>query len=500
MIDVHAHVFNLAYIPIESVLEAWSVPAPLAKPAARILDRLTRVDGDEASLLDGVLLQAFVPEIEVATSDLVLDIARTVSSNDLAAVSDWVAEGVTYLDSIDLAARANDYPVSVLLEAGLLGTNRERLARIVRAIGRFVGGGTETLRWLILMLNRESVLVHHLLSLWDDSSLFVHHLADMAPLDRTGHSRFLYATDQIDRLAELTTAHHGRLYAVVAYCPSRDDAVDIAARALGHRGYIGVEFCPPNDDEPVGTVGQNDFTESTASQVAKRNLELFNLCVQHDVPLFAYCVPNEVEGVSPTDGARVSPGRWRLVLELDGLSPLRLCLSHSGGGAAWTVPHSTAGDNEWERSWACDVVSLCTRYPNVYCSFGHPECVFDDELRAKFVRRLERVVAATANAPYPFARKMMFGGGWHLVARAPQHRNLASTWREIFRQSPILSAWEQAFMTENAVAFLGPSGPLSLSVNRGGVVEPSLTLHPSPDVGVGTRSLSTPHSIESPRA
>jgi hypothetical protein len=493
MIDVHSHVFNLAYIPIQTVLEAGGVPMPLAKPAARILDRLTRVDGDEASPLDGILLQAFVPEIEVSTSDLVLDIARTLSSNDLAAVSDWVTEGVTYLDSIDISARANDYPVSVLLEAGLLGTNRERLARVVRAVGHFVDGGNETLRWLILMLNRESVLVQQLLTLWDDSSVFVHHLADMDPHDRAGLSRFLYATEQIDRLGQLTQAHQGRLYAVVAYCPLRDDAVGIAARALDHRGYIGVDFCPPNGDQPVGTVDSNDFAESTASPADKRNLELFNLCVKLDVPLFAHCAPAGMEGVSATDRTRVSPAHWRVVLEIDGLSPLRLCLSHSGGGVGWTMPHSTNGDDEWERSWACDVVSLCTRYPNVYCSFGHPEWVFDDELRAKFVRRLERVIVATAKAPYPFARKMMFGGAWHLFARAPEHRNLASTWREIFRHSPILSAWEQAFMTENAVAFLGPSVPLTLVANRAGVIEHSVALHASPEAGVQSRDLSTPH-------
>lgn len=493
MIDVHSHVFNLAYIPIQSVLEVGGVGTPLAEPAARILDRLTRVDGDEASPLDGVLLQAFVPEIEVSTSDLVLDIARTVSSDDLAAMSDWVTEGVTYLDSIDISTRANDYPVSVLLEAGLLGTNRERLARIVRAVGHFVDGGHETLRWLILMLNRESVLVQHLLTLWDGSSVFVHHLADMDPYDRARLSRFLYAAEQIDRLGHLTEAHQGRLYAVVAYCPLREDAVGIAARALDHRGYIGVEFWPPNDHQSVGIVERSDFIEATASQVDKRNRELFDLCVRLDVPLFAHCSPARMEGVSATGRAYSSPVHWRLVLDIDGLSPLRLCLSHSGGGTGWTVPHSTSRDDEWERSWACDVVSLCTQYPNVYCSFGHPECVFDDELRAKFVRRLERVIVATTNAPYPFARKMMFGGGWHLFARAPQHRSLASTWREIFRQSPILSAWEQAFMTENAVAFLGPSVPLTLVANRTGVIEHSVALHAPPDLGGQSRDLSTSH-------
>jgi predicted TIM-barrel fold metal-dependent hydrolase len=451
MIDVHGHIFNLAYIPIRGVLEAWGVPPRLAVPAARIFDKLTRVDETTVSSLDHVLVGAFANEIEATTTDLVLDIARTVPDEDLAAITDDIRQAVEYLDSIGTERRADEYPAAPIVDAEFLGTDRERLARAIRAVGKRVVGAGNTLRWLILMMNRESVIVDHMLSLWEGGSMFVHHMMDMDLHYLHGRSRFEFVEQQVTRLQRLAAHHPGRLRTFVAYCPIRRDAVDVVSRALTDRGCVGVKFYPPSGYKPIDNADGDIFGDATADEVNRRNLSLFRLCAKLDVPVFTHCSPGGMERVRGKTGRYSDPAHWRQVLSVDGLGTLRLCLGHAGGDAGWTAPHSAHGDTEWEGSWGNAVVSLCTQYPHVYCEFGHFDSVFDEEERSKLRRRLERVIAAHGDS---FGRKMMFGADWHLLSRVSHHRDFARVWRALMRSSNILAPYERAFFRDNARDYL----------------------------------------------
>ena len=454
MIDMHSHIFNLAYVPIRGILEAWGVPPRLARPAARIFDQLTRVDETPRSALDQALAGAFASDIELATTDLIFDVARSAPAADLEAVSSEVTDAIAYLDSIGTEGRTTHYDATLLLEAEMLGTDRERLARVIRAVGRRVVGKTDTLRWFLLMMNRESVVVDHLLGLWDAGASFVHHMMDMDAHYPHGRSRFDFLTEQVQRLTRLAGHHTGRLRSFVAWCPIRENAVDVVAHALSTSDCIGVKFYPPNGYKPWQNTDGDIYGNATADDVNRRNMDLFRLCVRRDVPLFAHCSRGGMERVRGKTGTYSDPVYWRQVLTVENLGTLRLCLGHAGGAEGWTTPHGPYGDQQWEQSWACAVVSLCTEYPNVYCEFGHLDAVLDDELRSKFLRRLERVVEATRGARYPFARKMMFGSDWHLVSRVPQYRELARVWREMVRRSVVLAPWEHAITTVNAMQYL----------------------------------------------
>lgn len=451
MIDVHAHIFNLAYIPIRGVLEAWGVPPLLATPAATVFDRLTRIDDVAASSLDRALAGAFSAEIELPTADLVIDIAVALPKADLEAIADAVRQATEYLDSIETERAGIEYPTSLLLDVEFLGTDRERLVRMVRAVGRRVVGGDETLRWLLLMMNRESVIIASLLSLWEGGASFVHHMMDMDPHYPDGNSRFEFVTVQIDRMRRLVSQHDGRLRTFVAYSPIRLNAVDVIHDALANKDCVGVKFYPPSGYKPIGNVDGDIFGDATAEEVNRRNVELFRLCAGVDVPLFAHCSPGGMERVRGTTGRYSDPAYWLRALQLEGLATLRLCLGHAGGEDAWTLPHSAHGDREWERSWGSTVVSLCTTYPNVYCEFGHFDAVLDDEQRSKLQRRLERVIEMHGDA---FGHKMMFGGDWHLLSRVPHYREAARVWRAMVRSSAALAPYERALFANNAAAYL----------------------------------------------
>lgn len=450
MIDAHTYICNLAYVPVRGMLQARGVPEGLAGPAARIFDRLTRVDESKPTQLDSVLLGAFAPAIEVTTADLVLDIARALEATELDAIRDSLAEGAIYLDSVETGRRSDEYQVSLLLETELLGTNRERLARIVRAVGHFIAGGTDTLRWLLLMMNRESVIVERLLALWDGASVSAVHVADLEPSYPHERARFDFVQDQLPRVRRLAAATPGRLATFVGYNPARPDALDIVQRALDALGFDGVVICQPDEDVP----GEDAAVAGAApADVTERAMALFAMCVERDVPVLAPCVPSEVDVVLGEPGTRGGPAYWRRVLEMPGLESLRLCLAHAGGMQGWTLPHSHAGDEAWDSTWACEVVALCTHYPSVYCDFAQFSCVFDDEARAKFTRRLERVVEATAAAARPFSTRVLFGSGWHPFSRTPQHREFARVWRSMIATSPVLAPYEAELLTLNAARY-----------------------------------------------
>jgi predicted TIM-barrel fold metal-dependent hydrolase len=331
---------------------------------------------------------------------------------------------------------------------------------MVRAVGRRVVGGDETLRWLILMMNRESVIVSALLSLWDGSAAFVHHMMDMDLHYPDGRSRFEFVTEQIDRMRRLVSQHDGRLRTFVAYSPIRPNAVAVVVDAVTNKDCVGVKFYPPSGYKPIDNVDSDIFGNATAEEVNQRNIDLFRLCTDLDIPLFAHCSPGGMERVRGKTGWYSDPVHWFRVMQLDGLSKLRLCLGHAGGEGAWTLPHSAYGDREWERSWGSAVVSLCTTSPNVYCEFGHFDAVLDDEQRSKLQRRLERVIEVHGDA---FGLKMMFGGDWHLLSRVPHYREAARVWRAMVRSSAVLAPYERALFVNNALAYLRLATPAAMS-------------------------------------
>ena len=471
MIDIHTHVFNLAYLPVHGILRARGVPESFAAPAARVLDRLTRVDEMNVSEFDTVLSGAMRSELEVTITDLELDIARSVSDDDLAAVREDLAQASVALDAMSMPAANDEISPSLLLDLDLLGTDRERLVRMLRAVGRLIDGGDEMLRWLVLMLNRETAIVERLLSTWPEVSLFAHHMMDMDHHYPPGASRFDFVTEQLVRMRKLVARYPGRFLTFVAFDPFRADAVDVVRLALDEHGCGGVKFYPPNGYKPIGNRDE-DLIGARADDVNRRNLELFRLCVERDVPLFTHCTPGGMESRPKVTGKFSDPKRWRRVLETDGLSTLRLCLGHAGGDEGWVAPHSAEGDAVWARSYACEVVALCARYPNVYCEFGHMDCVLRTDERAKLARRLERVVEQYGDA---FGLKMMYGSDWHLVARVPDHGELVRVWRAVMRGSGVLAGYETKFLRANAHAYIPRASSAPSDASPGGSTQQSET-------------------------
>lgn len=455
MIDVHTHLFNLAYLPAHGILRAWDVPNGLAAPAARVLGRLTRVDESPAGFFDTTLAGALQTEVEVTTPDLVLGIAQTVDEEELSAMHDDLVEAMSVLDAMTTADLPADDSPTLLLELGMLGGDRERLLRLLRAVGRFIAGGMATLRWFLLMLNRETAVVEHLLATWPETRLFVHHMMDMDNHYPPGGTRFASVAEQVQRMQALVARWPGRFVTFAAFDPFREDGLELVRDAIEGAGCAGVKFYPPNGYKPIGNTSA-DVPGQDAAVVNARNLALFRWCVADDVPILVHCTPHGMESRRHVTGKFSDPERWLRVLEMDGLSSLRLCLAHAGGDEGWTAPHSSDGDVEWARSYACSVVELCVRFPSVYCEFGHLDALLRAEKRARMIRRLERIVVEYGDA---IASKLMYGSDWHLLARVPEHRELPQVLRAALRGSAILSPLEVRLFSANAEAYLATAGP-----------------------------------------
>ncbi|MEO6787357.1 MAG: hypothetical protein ABI318_14590, partial [Chthoniobacteraceae bacterium] len=70
---------------------------------------------------------------------------------------------------------------------------------------------------------------------------------------------------------------------------------------------------------------------------------------------------------------------------------------------------------------------LCIRYPNVYCEVTTSDSMIDEAKQAFFASPVATLFAESAghpdhsDAPYPFAKKLMYGTDWYLPDKGKPH-------------------------------------------------------------------------------
>lgn len=455
-VDVHAHISNLAYLPIEGILVSRGIPAAFAGPVAALLDGMCSVDEGEQHRLLLRKLERVGSMEDVPDGMLATVVAASVPDHVLAARRGALAEASIYLDSVAFPPVTDADAVDVLSRAVELHMSLQRvqLRRILRALEEWIEGGRAFVAWLLAMCVPESELASRLRSTWPGIDLFIFHMMDMdnhhpAAPGRSAHSRFAFVDEQIPRMRRLAERSGGRLLGFVAYDPFRPYAVQIVRHALEH-GFAGVKLYPPSGYRPIGN-RDGELRGATAAEVDRRNLELFRLCCDMDVPIFAHCSPGGMERVRGVTGAYSDPSHWRRVLQHPDLRHLRLCLGHAGGEDAWNAYHDGGDDGRFERSFAGEVVRLCVEFPNVYCELGHFDQIVDGVGLDDFRRRLVRLVR-THGAH--FAGKIMYGSDWHLLVRQPRHARYLAAFEELFERTPELQPYAEGFFGRNALAFL----------------------------------------------
>lgn len=473
MIDVHAHVFNLGYVPVRGIIESRRRWPRVAAAVARLLEDALARDEHLPDAVAASLVAALAAGADAARTadiadrsrgDLVTAFVAGVSTGYLESHARDLDEGLAALDT-ELPAvaaeqgpdAARDAAVVAELEALPAGALRGKLWRLLRRVAHAITDGAALIDWFLLLLARETDLVSTLRRAWPDVELFVHHMMDMDNHYPPGRSLYPFDELQLRRMRVLTERSGGRLLTFVAYDPFREDGVAVVEQAL-HRGCGGVKFYPPSGYRPIGNTAEDlAGTEQDAATVDARNLELFAMCVRLDAPIFAHCSPGGMERRPRKSGLLADPRGWRRVLERPGLERLRLCLGHAGGDEGWCLPPER--DDEFAESFVPEVIALCAdpHFPNVYCEFGHLEQIFNPTPRAHFARRLGHAVRTHGEA---FGRKCLYGSDWHLLARSPEFARFDDLLRTVFRADEALRQFEQHFFRLGALAYLNLSGYL----------------------------------------
>jgi hypothetical protein len=490
MIDMHAHVFNAAYLPLQGIFQSRGVPRAVARPLARLLQdavqrdgalpslrarslfrspaRAAPADADASAAWDALLITGADPATifaQEAETSFVESHEADIEEALAALEQEFPEEALESLAPFAVSAAA-EATVEVDLASRPAGNLRVRLRRLLLWVARIIVDGLALIGWILLLLSRESNIARELFETYPEADLFVHHMMDMDPHYPPGRSSYPFMDLQLRRMRALAETSHGRLLTFVAYSPFRDESIDVVEEWL-HRGCAGVKFYPPSGYRPVGnTAAELDGTGQNPAQVDGRNLDLFRLCVQYDVPIFAHCQPGEMEqNPKKRTGCYSNPQGWERVLDTPGLEKLRLCLGHAGG-EGWTAPPGREDDEGVARCggarFVSGVVSLCVRYPNVYCEFGCLDGIFERGGRANFAARLAGYIQQNPG----FAHKVLYGSDWHMLAKTPAPGRYDDAFREAFRAHATLAPIEDRFFRRNALDYLNLGGFLNRSRGR----------------------------------
>ncbi|HEY7567231.1 MAG TPA: amidohydrolase family protein [Gemmatimonadaceae bacterium] len=459
LIDVHAHVFNLGYVPVQGILQSRGAPKILAVLVAKILEgALEREESLPRSMVEWIAQDKRRDRPEL---DGITEFVQSASPAFLEAHARDIHEAARRADA-DMKRRATKSQIAQLrAEAARVFPRLEPLPRadlrkglwdLLKKLAKLLDDGHALVEWLLLLLSKETRLVETLNLAWPESDLFVHHMMDMDSF-YAGHPLYPFLDLQLRRMRVLSERSGGRLLTFVAYDPFRSDAVDIIRREL-HNGCAGVKFYPPSGYRPIGnTTDDLKGTGQDPDVINCRNTELFALCTKLNVPILAHCSRGGMERVPKKTGELSDPSAWRTVLH--SFNELRLCLGHAGGDDGWCAPRTKKGEKVFADSFAMKVISLCSdaNYPNVYCEFGHTERLFDETSRANFAGRLGEVARNGADGER-FLTRVMYGSDWHLLARVQQYAGFDDIFRDIFRADKVLAPHAERFFRGNALQFL----------------------------------------------
>jgi predicted TIM-barrel fold metal-dependent hydrolase len=422
IIDVHTHIFNCRFLPIDGILKNWfrraGIPDEIAEAVASIVNAST--DDCSSRPLGKLQRQLDARITEVEDEDALIEILWQQTPPEafaaLPVLRAWTR----------LAAKGKPRELAKAKFFALFHeAARGRPVELFETASGF-------LKWLVLMTRCEARIFRMLRRAYPTASLFVHHMMDMDNY-YPGSSHYPFVTDQLPRIRDLVAASGSHLLAFVAFDPRREEWKEILNVALD-AGCVGVKFYPPNGYKP---------SEDPDPVVRDRIEKFFACCVQRDVPVFTHCTPHGFEAYK-CSGRLSDPVNWRPVLRAN--RSLRLCFAHAGGGAFWFGHSEAEGYVYGER-----VVELCRTHPNVYCEVGYLDEILTPNGPKRFRAILETLLATPGNEG--LADRIMYGTDWHMIFRLRDHRHYLAAFEQAF-DSPILRRIRNRFFRENAIRYL----------------------------------------------
>jgi predicted TIM-barrel fold metal-dependent hydrolase len=480
--DLHTHVFNVGFLPVEGILRVWHVPD---KAAAKLTDVLVRLlerdppasdvsadaggaEAERARFMEMLQRELANPSEPQAFNDpdFFARFVAAVPQADLEALANVLTREADE-DLISPAARAMS---AMRLGAIVLANNddlRRRLDRLLREVdkvagaiepdeepGALVTAGVDVgglVKWLCMLVQHESRIAAAFADAWSGKPAFdfrVHHMMDMERHYPGRPPVYDFATEQIRRMRDLAKTAKPTLIGFTAFDPFRDNWEEIIDDAL-KSGFSGVKFYPPNGFRPIDNATGDIVSGPKPNVVNATNVAFFRKCVEKDVPIFTHCTPSGFESRPGTSGKFSNPRHWRRVLETPGLEKLRLCFGHAGGQEGWFARDDAKGNSAWVASYAYEVVELCGTYENVYCDFGYFDRLLSGDDATYFRLRLK---AAIDRYPDRFRFRCCYGTDWHLVSIKKHAKEYPKRFAEAL--TGILDAYRDDILFGNAKRFL----------------------------------------------
>jgi predicted TIM-barrel fold metal-dependent hydrolase len=482
MIDIHTHLFNLKYLPVQGIITRFTkgiVPDIIAGPIANVLIRHTRSDFDtEKALLPITTLhEKIYGEKQVFKGTSVFELNETDTIGLI--VSNFSVEEIHVQELqdalIEFYSITNDQDkaqeFSLLFQNmknhALIGLNTHdylsfgnALKKMLNWIISKIDQGANFIRWAYVMQHSENDLFNMLKKDVPDMKYYVHHMMDVDFYFNSKPSYFDFQTKQIENMQALNNKYKDKLIAFIAFDPSKENCLDIVKDAIENKGFKGVKFYPPMGYRAADNEGGK-------KPIDKINETLFRYCIQNDIPIFAHCNNNGFEANTHT-GYNSKPLYWQTVLVKEEFKKLRLNLAHAGGTPGWfckiyatdqiklseiddvIFDSSDQQKNNWNASYAKIVYKLCLTYENVYCDAAYLDEVSDPQLLKNFTDRLTNLFKTESS----FAQKIMFGTDWHMLFREGENASFFMGYDKLFESSGPLGAHRDDFFENNALRYL----------------------------------------------
>jgi predicted TIM-barrel fold metal-dependent hydrolase len=460
IIDIHSHVFNAAYLPWQGV-----IIAAVGRKLWWVIDKLVRA----------------IP------GSYTIEQVLAASSADLAGRMD-----LTELDLDRVAPLLGRLSGSTKMPARFVGEAGEKAA--VRLIEEFLelpveerGDGTyaiagprkwgrkilQIVKWVWMLLRKTPrEIAGTLRRAFPEVSLFVHLMMDMENHYPSKPPKIGSIKVQVETLFHELQVEPLRFLVFVAWDPFRSQpefqgvdgsAMEIIEHAIG-RGCAGIKFYPPN-----GYAADQNETLRLAKDAPdghllnEANRQLFTYCIGKGVPILAHSQPGELQ--AHEGFAEFShPKYWATVLKQPEFAQLRLCFGHAGSDD-W---FSDLSDDDFDKSWAGQIVQLCQDHDNVYCDFGALTELYDQKRRSIFIERMKKVLAAKPK----FGRRVVYGSDWSMIYLDPDHSQYLHFFDKMVAEinQGAIRLDPDRFFRGNAVELLNVTGYLER--NAGRIFEP----------------------------
>lgn len=440
--DVHVHLFNANFLPLDGIFAKW-VSGTIAGAAAAIL--LSRVDEcpDDASLAAAGTGDPLAEIEDIPPDDLLMRLyeqtdASTFRSNDV----EQGLQSVTPEDMGRLSSAPNDATRKTIARDGFVEMFN-KTAEGAREVFPERGG---FFQWVTLMTWCERKIWRAVTTAYPDVQLFIAHMMDMENYYTPSTPKYDWPDEQLRRMRALMRAADGKLLTFTAFDPKRDNWRSILEQSLAH-GCAGAKFYPPNGYPPF---------DVTTNSIPPRTAEFFRFCIAEDLPIFTHTTTHGFEAMRGFGQRYANPALWRRVLEQSEFRNLRLCFGHAGGEKGW-FPESDTASAPVPPPFSAEVVALCREFPNVYCEMAYLSPILKPAGQERFQRALRKAMQGTG--AYPIAKKIMYGSDWHMIHKVRDHRAYLPSFRAALG-APEWNDLRADFFLGNAVRWLNLGGYL----------------------------------------